>query len=109
MRGNRYAVLLLALVSPWVSAPALSAQAETQGLTPEEKRGKQIYFLGTSDSQRKIVARFGEALIKVPASALPCASCRGFDGRDECFQIHDDSACLTLLSFSGRAQRGPLQ
>lgn len=81
MRGNRYAALLLGLVSPWVSAPVLSAQAEDHGLTPEEKRGKQIYFLGTTDSERKIVARFGEALIKVPASALPCANCHGFDGR----------------------------
>lgn len=52
-----------------------------QDLSPQEKRGKQIFLTGTSASGKPIVARLGEASVEVPASALPCASCHGYDGR----------------------------
>jgi ABC-type branched-subunit amino acid transport system substrate-binding protein len=52
-----------------------------QNLSPQEKRGKQIFLTGTSASGKPIVARLGEDSVEVPASALPCASCHGYDGR----------------------------
>lgn len=48
-------------------------------LTPQEKRGKQIYLRGTSPSGQQIMAAFGTA-VEVPAITLPCANCHGFDG-----------------------------
>ncbi len=52
-----------------------------QDLSPQEKRGKQIFLTGSSASGQPILARLGEASVEVPASALPCASCHGYDGR----------------------------
>jgi ABC-type branched-subunit amino acid transport system substrate-binding protein len=49
-------------------------------LTPEERRGKQIYLQGTSASGEAIVASLGEASLEVPANVMPCASCHGIYG-----------------------------
>jgi len=49
-------------------------------LTPQEKRGKQIYAQGTSASGREILAYVGDASIEVPGSAMACANCHGLDG-----------------------------
>ncbi|MBI2876228.1 MAG: ABC transporter substrate-binding protein [Candidatus Tectomicrobia bacterium] len=51
----------------------------TGGLTPQEKRGKQIYLRGVSPSERKITALMSG--LEVPATTLPCANCHGYDGR----------------------------
>lgn len=50
-------------------------------MTPQEKRGKQIYVLGTTSAGREILAYVGDAAIEVPGSTLPCANCHGLDGR----------------------------
>jgi ABC-type branched-subunit amino acid transport system substrate-binding protein len=50
------------------------------GLTPEEQRGRQIYVESTSPSGGEIVAVLGEG-VEVEASAVPCASCHGRDGK----------------------------
>ena len=50
-------------------------------LTPEERRGKQIYLQGTSASGEPIVASLGEAGLEVPASSMPCANCHGLYGK----------------------------
>jgi ABC-type branched-subunit amino acid transport system substrate-binding protein len=50
------------------------------GLTPEEQRGRQIYVDSTSPSGGEILAVLGEG-IEVEASAVPCASCHGRDGK----------------------------
>ena len=50
-------------------------------LTPEEERGRQIYLQGTSPSGGEIVAVIGDAGVEMPASAMPCASCHGLDGK----------------------------
>lgn len=60
---------------------AQEATAATTGLTPQEKRGKQIYVRGTTEAGREILAYVGDALIEVPGSTLPCASCHGLDGQ----------------------------
>jgi ABC-type branched-subunit amino acid transport system substrate-binding protein len=64
------------------SAPA-AAQASSGMvvLTPEEKRGKQIYLRGTSASGREIMAYLGEASLEVPGSAMTCAGCHGAEGQ----------------------------
>ncbi len=50
-------------------------------LTPQELRGKQIYFEGTSPRGGKITAYVGEDRIQLPGSAATCGSCHGPDGR----------------------------
>ncbi|UJS17998.1 MAG: cytochrome c [Candidatus Jettenia sp.] len=50
-------------------------------LTPQERQGKQIYLLGSSASGREITALLGNDTTEVPASALPCVSCHGYDGK----------------------------
>ena len=50
-------------------------------LTPEEKRGKQIYLRGTSASGREITAYLGEASLEVPGSTITCAGCHGAEGQ----------------------------
>ncbi|HEV2801274.1 MAG TPA: ABC transporter substrate-binding protein [Pyrinomonadaceae bacterium] len=50
-------------------------------LTPEERRGKQIYLRGTSASGREVTAYLGEPPLEVPASTLTCAGCHGADGQ----------------------------
>lgn len=49
-------------------------------LAGAERRGKQIYVLGTSASGKDIFAYVGEGSIEVPASAMACANCHGLDG-----------------------------
>ena len=50
-------------------------------LTPQELRGKQIYFEGTSPGGAKIKAYIGKDRIALPGSAATCGSCHGSDGR----------------------------
>jgi ABC-type branched-subunit amino acid transport system substrate-binding protein len=49
-------------------------------LTPQQERGRQLYVECTSPSGGEIVAVLGEGL-EVEASAVPCASCHGRDGK----------------------------
>lgn len=58
---------------------AQTGSSETPNrLTPNERRGKEIYLHGTSASGREITALLGE--IEVPASTVPCAGCHGLRG-----------------------------
>ena len=50
-------------------------------LTPQELRGKQIYFEGTSPGGGKIKAYIGKDKIQLPGSAAACGTCHGPDGR----------------------------
>ena len=60
----------------------VSADGPVNGqLTASEKRGKLIYLLGTSPSGREIACYLGDASTEVPATAMLCANCHGFDGR----------------------------
>jgi len=56
----------------------LSAQ---QPLSAGERRGKQIYFQGTSPSGKAILAYLGDDALELPGSSLPCANCHGLDGQ----------------------------
>ncbi|MFY9571420.1 MAG: ABC transporter substrate-binding protein [Blastocatellia bacterium] len=50
-------------------------------LTEQEKRGKFIYLRGASPSGREISCYLADGTMEVPASAMLCANCHGFDGR----------------------------
>ncbi|HEX8424439.1 MAG TPA: hypothetical protein VF634_13560, partial [Pyrinomonadaceae bacterium] len=67
--------------SPAQATTASSSSAAAFALTPQEKRGKQIYLRGTSASGKEILAYLGEASLEVPASTMTCANCHGFEGQ----------------------------
>ena len=50
-------------------------------LNETEQRGKQIFLSGTSQTGTPITALLGIDRTELPASAAPCASCHGIDGR----------------------------
>lgn len=56
-----------------------SATQNRSGLTPQEKRGKQIYVKGESGAG-EITAILGNAGLEVPASSFSCANCHGLRG-----------------------------
>ena len=74
MRMMHVGVLVLML--GWAGATADGSE-----LTPAEAHGKQIYTSGTSTSGEDITALMGVDGFPLPASAMPCASCHGADGR----------------------------
>jgi ABC-type branched-subunit amino acid transport system substrate-binding protein len=60
------------------AAATPSAAGQSRALTPQERRGKDIYMRGESLSGREIVAMVGE--VDVPGSTLNCAGCHGLKG-----------------------------
>jgi ABC-type branched-subunit amino acid transport system substrate-binding protein len=62
-------------------SPSPQASSGVVALTPDERRGKQIYLRGTSASGREIMAYLGEAALEVPGSAMTCAGCHGAEGQ----------------------------
>jgi ABC-type branched-subunit amino acid transport system substrate-binding protein len=50
------------------------------GLSPQEERGRRIYVDSASPSGAAITASLGQG-VEVEASAVPCASCHGRDGK----------------------------
>ncbi|HEV7682502.1 MAG TPA: ABC transporter substrate-binding protein [Pyrinomonadaceae bacterium] len=79
LKGSLLVAGLVFLVA-LICKPATTVNAQDP-LAGAERRGKQIYVLGTSVSGKDIFAYVGEGSIEVPASTLPCASCHGFDGQ----------------------------
>jgi ABC-type branched-subunit amino acid transport system substrate-binding protein len=72
------------VIGLWIAMIALLSvayAASTDGLTPQEKRGKQIYLTGTSPSGREITALLGAGDNDAPGRLMACANCHGFDGR----------------------------
>jgi ABC-type branched-subunit amino acid transport system substrate-binding protein len=65
-------------VAGWTPQTVLSPQ---EPLTDQERRGRQIYRQGTTQSGEPIVAALGEASLEVPANVMPCASCHGMFGK----------------------------
>lgn len=76
----RHTLLLLALLCAALPVSARAA-AGGAGLSDAEARGKRIYLSGESPSGGEVTALMGDGGIEVPATALPCASCHGHDGR----------------------------
>jgi ABC-type branched-subunit amino acid transport system substrate-binding protein len=57
-----------------------SATQEGSGLTPQEKRGKQIYLTGSDGGRGEIMTVLGSDELEVPGSSFPCSSCHGTRG-----------------------------
>ncbi|MEM7349506.1 MAG: ABC transporter substrate-binding protein [Acidobacteriota bacterium] len=64
-----------------VLALLLATPLLAEGLSPQEKRGKQIYTTGTSPRGTPITARVGGEATPLPGTAATCAACHGSDGR----------------------------
>jgi ABC-type branched-subunit amino acid transport system substrate-binding protein len=75
-----HALLLLALAVPALFGSALAPGA-APGLTPEERRGREIYRTGVSSAGTAITAFLADSSVEMPAAAFPCAGCHGRDGR----------------------------
>ena len=60
---------------------AFAEGPERGQLTEQEKRGKYIYLRGLSRSGKEVTCFLGDQTTEVPATAMLCASCHGFDGR----------------------------
>jgi len=80
--GTQYAVLLAGLfLILALSGGGWSRVSAQDPLTPQQRRGKQIYLQGTSPSGKEILAYIGDASLEVPGSAMACANCHGLDGQ----------------------------
>lgn len=68
-------------MAAWPAAHALGGAASRQAaLTPQERRGKQLYLTGASGSGREVLAYIGDESLEVPGSAMACANCHGLNG-----------------------------
>src|SRR5689334_18954066 len=74
-----FVVLAFALMAWLVYDNRAHAQSSTE-LTPQEKRGKQIYLKGEGDTSEEIKAILGTGDLELPASSFPCANCHGLRG-----------------------------
>ncbi len=72
--------LLSPVLITLLTAAVVSAPLQTQQLTPQERRGKQVYTRGISPSGADITAVLGKEGISTPASIVACANCHGLDG-----------------------------
>lgn len=72
------ASLIFSLAVGWKAQGQVSATDEGK---LRERRGKQIYMQGTSQSGKEILAYLGESSLEVPGSAMPCANCHGLNGK----------------------------
>jgi ABC-type branched-subunit amino acid transport system substrate-binding protein len=59
----------------------VSEQGGTAELSPQERRGLQIFRQGTSAAGEAIKARIGAGDVTVNAALLPCMNCHGADAR----------------------------
>src|SRR5215510_1835611 len=80
MRTLSYAGSSVLLIPLLIGIHTL-APAFAWALTPQERRGQQIYLQGTSPAGRTLTAVLNKEGAEVPASVLPCANCHGHDGR----------------------------
>lgn len=64
-----------------ILALSLATSASAGDLSPQEVRGKQIYFQGTSPRGEAIAAYLGADATRLPGAAATCAGCHGADGR----------------------------
>jgi ABC-type branched-subunit amino acid transport system substrate-binding protein len=80
MRTLSYTVLPILLIPLLIGTQTLEP-VFAGGLTPQERRGRQIYLQGTSPAGGELTAVLSKEGAEVPASVLPCANCHGHDGR----------------------------
>jgi ABC-type branched-subunit amino acid transport system substrate-binding protein len=77
--GTLLAAFVLTLSGGLLATVAQQTPSSTgRGLSPQERRGKALYFRGESPSGKEITAILGD--FDVPASTLNCAGCHGLRG-----------------------------
>ncbi|HEX8844760.1 MAG TPA: ABC transporter substrate-binding protein [Pyrinomonadaceae bacterium] len=83
LRVNQIKIIIFTLICAAALGLALGGRAAPQtenGLTPQEKNGKQIYVKGESKGG-EIVALLGtDDPLELPAAAFTCANCHGLRG-----------------------------
>ena len=80
MRGNRQRRFFFIIPVFCMIAAVCFPQLASADLTPQQERGKHIYFIGTSPSGGNITAYFGKDLLEIPGEGSTCGSCHGYDG-----------------------------
>ncbi|HKS41796.1 MAG TPA: ABC transporter substrate-binding protein [Blastocatellia bacterium] len=76
----RFALALIALVLfGWSLSERRTIAQSAVELSPQEKRGKQIYLKGESEGG-EMNAVLGTGDLDLPASSFPCANCHGLRG-----------------------------
>lgn len=50
-------------------------------MSPQQRRGQQIYLTGKSTSGQSIEARLNDSGAQLPASLIPCVNCHNYDGK----------------------------
>jgi len=82
-RVKLFLTVLLSVVLLWLVPGERAGGAQGGGqreLSPQEKRGKQIYLKGESGDGAEIKALLGTDKLEVPAAAFACANCHGLRG-----------------------------
>jgi hypothetical protein len=77
---DRVRAIAGAAAAVWIISFLPGARA-SDPLTPQERRGKEIYVRGTSPGGAEIIAFLAEGTVEVPAATMTCANCHGLDGR----------------------------
>ena len=81
-KGCKYLLFVIGLTITCVFLGGVGDQTTAQNSLPSPaSRGKQIYIQGTSPSGKNVLAYVGDSSIEVPASAMTCSNCHGFDGQ----------------------------
>lgn len=86
MTRVRASLLFLILLAPAVLLAAGASPIPDGQKKPDEQkqrieRGRRIYLEGVSPSGGEITAVMSDAGVEVPATAVPCGSCHGRDGK----------------------------
>ncbi len=79
MTRVRASLLFLILLAPALLLAGASPSPEEQ--KKQLERGRRIYLEGVSPAGGEITAVMSDAAVEVPATAVPCGSCHGRDGK----------------------------
>src|SRR6185369_1686590 len=77
----RTALVVVAFASmAWLVYDNRARAQNSTELTPQEKRGKQIYRKGEGGTSEEIKVILGTGGLELPASSFPCANCHSLRG-----------------------------
>lgn len=74
------ALIAIAVISVLAQAPG-KTRPQTDQLSPQEHRGKEIYFGIAASSGPPIKALIGDPPTEAPGTLMACANCHGEDGK----------------------------
>jgi cytochrome c553 len=74
------ALSVLTVVSVFAQTPA-ATDAQVERLSPQEQRGKEIYFGMETPAAPRITARSGNPPTEMPGTLEACVNCHGKDGK----------------------------